>query len=515
MAYLDILLPTFVALGSHLIFRKREPDPLQFIGFIGLTSSSIFFSLLFLGYCTQDCYLTIIKAVLIYTTSLILSILIYRHSPWHPLARFPGPAAAISTKWWMVHRILVKGGRHLELQRLHDKHGKWVRVGPNELSVCDPAAIRPIYNQLERAPFYEGTPAKADSLITVRDRLRHTERRHIWSKAVTGSAIKDYEPFAMNRAKQLLSCIAKEDVVNMDKWLYLFFMDLMGDMGFQGGFETMKAGKDEEGWMDMLTLGVIFVSAMGQVPWLKRIIQLLPQRGPVESFHTFTKEKVNEIRAQQSSGVLRKDILSSLLDESIGKIRLSDEEAAADASLIVVAATDTSVQAVITFLRYPGFRASRVSGCVYTRVSSDYPPGPFGPPRTTGRNGAFILDTWVPPNTTLHVPVYAVHRDPRYFGILSNKWIPERWIPENNDVDLKPCNRDAFVPFSSGYSSCVGKHLALRNIKILLAYLLKAYDIYPSPSFDVDIYDQSFKEYGLWSHDPLLVQVKLRDSSLE
>lgn len=51
----------------------------------------------------------------------------------------------------------------------------------------------------------------------------------------------------------------------------------MGDMGFQGGFETMKAGKDEEGWMDMvsvyhiervaldsfhpkLTLGVIFVS---------------------------------------------------------------------------------------------------------------------------------------------------------------------------------------------------------------------------------------------------------------
>ena len=82
--------------------------------------------------------------------------------------------------------------------------------GPNELSVCDPAAIRPIYNQLERAPFYEGkfykqisrqirplkyyyttngniigTPAKADSLITVRDRLRHTERRHVSVTKVT------------------------------------------------------------------------------------------------------------------------------------------------------------------------------------------------------------------------------------------------------------------------------------------------------------------------------------------
>ena len=28
----------------------------------------------------------------------------------------------------------------------------------------------------------------------------------------------------------------------------------MGDMGFQGGFETMKAGKDEEGWMDMVSI---------------------------------------------------------------------------------------------------------------------------------------------------------------------------------------------------------------------------------------------------------------------
>lgn len=30
------------------------------------------------------------------------------------------------------------------------------------------------------------------------------------------------------------------------------FRDLMGDMGFSGGFETMKAGKDPEGWMEMV-----------------------------------------------------------------------------------------------------------------------------------------------------------------------------------------------------------------------------------------------------------------------
>jgi hypothetical protein len=36
--------------------------------------------------------------------------------------------------------------------------------------------------------------------------------------------------------------------------------DNMGDMAFSGGFETMKAGKDTEGWLEVLHVGLIFVS---------------------------------------------------------------------------------------------------------------------------------------------------------------------------------------------------------------------------------------------------------------
>ena len=52
-----------------------------------------------------------------YLATLALSIAVYRFSPFHPLAAFPGPRLAAQTKWWMVHRILLKGGRHLELQQ--------------------------------------------------------------------------------------------------------------------------------------------------------------------------------------------------------------------------------------------------------------------------------------------------------------------------------------------------------------------------------------------------------------
>jgi len=92
--------------------------------------------------------------------------------------------------------------------------------------------------------------------------------------------------------------------------------------------------------------------------------------------------------------------------------------------------------------------------------------------------GALIENIWIPPNTTLHMPVYAMHRDPANFG-LGEKFIPERWLDDtdgrkNVDVNRLPFNRDAYVPFSAGYSSCVGKHLALQNIKYAKGFLSSA-----------------------------------------
>jgi hypothetical protein len=72
-----------------------------------------------------------------------LSILLYRVSPFHPLARYPGPVLNKLSKFWMMH-ITSQGKQHLFYQSMHRKYGTWVRTGPNELSVCDVDAIQPI-----------------------------------------------------------------------------------------------------------------------------------------------------------------------------------------------------------------------------------------------------------------------------------------------------------------------------------------------------------------------------------
>ena len=40
---------------------------------------------------------------------------------------------------------MLKGHSHLELRRLHEKHGKAVRVGPNTVSLSDRDLLKVVY----------------------------------------------------------------------------------------------------------------------------------------------------------------------------------------------------------------------------------------------------------------------------------------------------------------------------------------------------------------------------------
>lgn len=60
--------------------------------------------------------------------SLLLSVFVYRLSPWHPLARYPGPIIARLTKLWGLWSIAT-GKNHIYIKKLHEKYGPCVRVG--------------------------------------------------------------------------------------------------------------------------------------------------------------------------------------------------------------------------------------------------------------------------------------------------------------------------------------------------------------------------------------------------
>ena len=90
----------------------------------------------------------------IFYTTLILSVVSYRLSPFHPLAKYPGPTLAKVSKLWfvsihsgrmtrclvlMIHRFKAylgwQGKQYVHYRNLHKKYGDVVRVGTSSLTL--------------------------------------------------------------------------------------------------------------------------------------------------------------------------------------------------------------------------------------------------------------------------------------------------------------------------------------------------------------------------------------------
>ena len=71
--------------------------------------------------------------------SYVVSLVTYRITL-HPLAKFPGPLLAKVTELYPLYR-----NRHPTFWRLHEKHGDFVRYGPNQISVNTATRLKTIY----------------------------------------------------------------------------------------------------------------------------------------------------------------------------------------------------------------------------------------------------------------------------------------------------------------------------------------------------------------------------------
>lgn len=91
----------------------------------------------------------LLRTYAIFHATLISSIVLYRFSPFHPLARYPGPVLAKISKLWFVSvpisvvyemwglivpcpfqaRFAWEGKQHIHCRDLHRKYGDVVRIG--------------------------------------------------------------------------------------------------------------------------------------------------------------------------------------------------------------------------------------------------------------------------------------------------------------------------------------------------------------------------------------------------
>ncbi|XP_011297741.1 cytochrome P450 4C1 isoform X2 [Fopius arisanus] len=106
-----------------------------------------------------------------------------------------------------------------------------------------------------------------------------------------------------------------------------------------------------------------------------------------------------------------------------------------------------------------------------------FPVGPVLPRKTTDE--IKLSTCTLPKNCSVMMLPFAVHRDPKYWSE-PDKFIPERFTPENSK-DRHPY---AYIPFSGGPRSCLGPRYALMVLRIMVAHLLRSYELTTSMKID-------------------------------
>jgi hypothetical protein len=130
-AYLDR--PTAVAVGvgllAHLVFNRLTVAR-RGVGIwaILLICIPLFASITLAFLENVSVLYSILRTYAVFVPTLLSSLVLYRLSPFHPLASYPGPIINRVTLLRMAY-VASTGKRHLYLSKWHKKYGTHVRIG--------------------------------------------------------------------------------------------------------------------------------------------------------------------------------------------------------------------------------------------------------------------------------------------------------------------------------------------------------------------------------------------------
>ncbi|KZO99013.1 cytochrome P450 [Calocera viscosa TUFC12733] len=224
-------------------------------------------------------------------------------------------------------------------------------------------------------------------------------------------------------------------------------------------------------------------------------------RGPADKIYEESTEHFIKLFESQPSDGNR--FISSALREGKATHGMSLDDSAWLVGMLFMAAQDTTAIAIrwliMAFTLYPDV-VKKAQAELDTTVgdrppSSDdlpqlpyieaivkevlrwRPPGPMGVPHATGED--IVYKDWIIPKGTILVSdIWTIGRDP-VFRPNGDAFNPDRFLTDEGKVRQPPADtHDDYLAFGFGRRVCVGKDVAVRNLRICAAYLLWAFDFH-------------------------------------
>ncbi|KIJ23223.1 hypothetical protein M422DRAFT_276244 [Sphaerobolus stellatus SS14] len=531
---------------SHVLFNRLEPRGLKSLLSL-LLIPPIIATLAAFRFPTSlevaaASYLLILG---IYFGTLTASVILYRLSPFHPLASYPGPILCKITRL-RVGYVACTGQQHLYYKQLHERYGSYVRTGPNHLHINDVTILPDVmaYKPFLRGERYGRSRIKGStgSLHATLDPEEHAQRRKIWERGLTSSAIQDYADALFKRVQQLIEILEIRRGVPFDLsgWISCMAFDFMGDLTFGGAYNLMDAGKDRMASPPQTMTHMVSLKreVVANVPWLEAFAGLI---GSNKSIRKLRKFALHSVLARKEKGSSTKDLFYYLLDEAgSGSQPLSFPNLILESTLAIVAGSDTT-GAALSNLFFFLLTNPDVYTSLQAEVDKEFPKGadilsapssniirsmkylnavinetlrlrpaiPSGSQRRLpkGTGGIMLGEKFIPENTTVQMATFSVHQNPKYFAPSPEKFFPERWIEEGPGHIL---NYAAFLPFSYGPTNCVGKNLAMFEMRIVVCSLLQKFEFELAPGYNPSEWDDALRDHFIFVKGRLPVVIRTR-----
>ena len=367
----------------------------------------------------------------------------------HPLSKFAGPRHYAASRLPYVYASF-SGCLAVKLQELHNQYGDIVRVAPNELSFIDPSAWKTIYDRKNRhqTPFRKNYDSFSETRSQVRRSLYlaedqdHARTRKILNHAFSPEALRNQEPLLQKHVLELMSGLENErlnneGIVNLEKWYTWTAFDMIGDTSFGEPFNCVLE-PDHRSWPLMLSRVRRVITALSGLKSVAPSLSFFQWLLPVSVLQKLILQHVvnnisfdlNKVKVRIASKSKRGDVLSSIVEHNHHHGNLDDIEIMANASLFILAGTETvatSLSAVTYFLTLNPKALSKLTNEIREKFKDEslltahnlalapyltacieeamrlVPPVPEGLPRITPPEGEYICGQWVPGGVSLAV----------------------------------------------------------------------------------------------------------------
>ncbi|ORY04755.1 putative benzoate 4-monooxygenase cytochrome P450 [Clohesyomyces aquaticus] len=406
----------------------------------------------------------------------------------HPLRHFPGPKLARVSKFWHAAK-LSDLKNYVLVEELQHQYGEIVRIGPNEVVVFRPDAIPAIHgpgSKCTKAPWYDMLQ-KDSSMHATRNPVFHATRRRIWDQGFSLKALKSYQTRVNDKVTLLAANIARSagEPINCTRLFLFFGFDVMGEVAFGEGFGMLESDTVHP-IMEIMRSGIYIIGRFTPITWLVTILASLPgANADWAKLERFAQKQVLKRMEMERDN---DDIDMHWL---VG-----------DAVTMIVAGSDT-VSITLTFLFYNlalfpdcvsklrkeltgvdiadnrALQSLPYLSALINETLRIHPPAPTSPLRLTPPEGLQIGPYFIPGGVTISVPAQNLGRLETSYT-KAHEFIPERWLPGSDMIK----DRSGFAPFLLGKHSCVGKHLAMMELRLVAARLVTMYDFTFAEGYD-------------------------------